>query len=91
MKRVILNLQEEELERAEKLASRLAVSRAEVFRRALAAFAELMPTREEEERRRTRRAEIAADMDAAAKELSKDPDWDPVAIIRAGRNRGRYR
>lgn len=89
MNRIMLNLNEEELQQADALAKKQAVSRAEIFRRALAMLNDAARRQVEEEERKTRLRAIFARMDETAKILSKDPDWDPVAIIRAWRDHGR--
>jgi len=89
MNRIMLNLSEEELRQADELAKKQAVSRAEIFRQALAMLQEAARRQAEEEERKARLREIFAHMDEAAKELAKDPDWDPIAITRAWRDRHR--
>ena len=88
MRRILLNLRDEDVENADRVAEQLGVSRSEVVRRALVRLTAGTVTEEGEAARRARAREIAADMDEFGKVLARDRDWKPMEIIRAWRERG---
>lgn len=89
MKRVLLNIKEEELAAADREAERLGTSRAELIRRALDDFLAKRRGEQEELEARARARELNAAMDRSAAILSQDKSWDPIAITRAWREHGR--
>jgi hypothetical protein len=90
-KRIILSLPDEALQQADQWATELKVSRAEFIRRAVTTYAE-------ESRRKKENEEILHRREIAFKETErirksfnkvKDPNWDPVKIIREWRDKDR--
>lgn len=90
-KRAILNLSDETLRLADTLSDELGVSRAEFIRRAIHAYAENLRKKKEEETLLRKREEACRETDRLREEFSKvkDPDWDPVKIIREWRDKDR--
>ena len=87
MPRILVNLDEEKLKAADAAARRLGVSRSEVVRRAVTAFTNPGPREETMEERRTRMMAAYDRMQAAGRRiLAANPEWDPVALIRAARD-----
>jgi len=89
MKRVLLNLRDEDVANADRVAEQLGVSRSEVVRRALTRLTAGTATQEDEAVRRARARETAADMEAFGRILARDRNWRPMEIIRAWREKGR--
>jgi predicted transcriptional regulator len=90
-KRTILSLSEETLKQVDRLAAEMDVSRAEFIRRAIAAYAGEIGRKQEEERICRKRAEAIGEIERLREEFSKvkDPDWDPVRVIREWRDKDR--
>jgi|GEM_PF-2131213 hypothetical protein len=90
-KRAILSLSEETLQKADALAEELGVSRAEFIRRAINAYAEELRKKKEEEAILLKREKACRETDRLREEFSKikDPNWDPVRIIREWRDKDR--
>ena len=90
-KRTILTLPEEALKQADAWAGELHVSRAEFIRRAVAAYSEEMHRKKEKDEILKQRAEAGRETDRLRHEFSKikDPQWNPVKIIREWRDKDR--
>lgn len=89
VRRTILSFSEEALQEADQLASELHVSRAELFRRAVVAYADEIRRKKEEEEIQRQRREAVEGIARLREEFSrvKDPNWDPVKVIREWRDR----
>lgn len=90
-KRTILSLSEEIMRQADELAREQSVSRAEWIRRAMIAYVEECRRKKEEETILRERKGAFKETERIRREFAglKDPDWDPVKIIREWRDKDR--